>query len=79
MTVRANDQVDGVGGDSQRVQTSLDVIEQRPVTGVDQDALWAVDKIGVAIVAGHRLPEKCVEVVVDFHTVCSLPMNSHAV
>jgi hypothetical protein len=43
------------------------VIEKGLVTGVDQYAGWAINKIGITIVGCHRLPDKGMKIICDLH------------
>jgi hypothetical protein len=53
MGMGADDQIDIVCFQSQILQAPLNVVEQGPVTGVDQYPARAINKIGIAIISGH--------------------------
>jgi hypothetical protein len=39
------------------------------VAGIDQDPGGAVNEIGITVVRGHRLPDKGMQIISDFHQV----------
>jgi hypothetical protein len=53
------------------------MIKKFAVAGIDQDPGWTVNQIGIAVVGGHRLPDKCMQISDDFHRVFSLFRSAH--
>jgi len=54
--MRTDDEIHIFGFKSELGQSRLDMVEQRQVARVDQDARRTVDQVGVTIVGRHGLP-----------------------
>ena len=66
MGVGADDQIDVRDCQPQRLEALLNMVEQSAVTRVYQHPAGAVNEIGVAVVGGHGLPNKGMQVVEYF-------------
>ena len=51
------------------------MVEQSAVARVNQHPGGAVNEIGIAVVGGHRLPNKGMKVVEYVHNFCFSPLN----
>jgi len=52
---------------SQLFEPQFHMAKQSAVARIDQDPGRAVNEIGIAIVVGHRLPDKGMQIIGDFH------------
>jgi hypothetical protein len=53
------------------------MVKHGPMTRIDQYAFRAVNKVTVAIVGGHGLPDECVDIVYYFHFKSSANRDVH--
>jgi hypothetical protein len=63
MAVGDNDQIHVFRGERKPVQLIPYVIEKVVVAWIDQYSLFTIDEIGVAVVSGHAVPGKDMQMV----------------
>jgi hypothetical protein len=70
MAMGADDQSNVIERQSQFQQSVVHMVEHAAVTGVDEYAGGPIDQVGIAVVAGCRLPDK------SMNTICNLHLFS---
>jgi hypothetical protein len=63
VTVGADDGIDIFNAQVELCQPPLHMLEEPPVARIDQDPTFAINEKGVAVVGGHGLPDKGMQIV----------------
>ena len=74
MGMRADDQIDVRDCQLKLLEALRNRVEKSAVARVDQHPGGAVNKIGIAVIVGHGLPNKGMQVFEYFHTFCFAPL-----
>ena len=67
MGVGADDEIQVFNSQAQLVQTGLDMAKHGLMTRIDQHPGGTVNKVGIAIVGTHGLPQKSMQIVGYLH------------